>query len=211
MSAETPLQQKGNAMLWGVLGLLGAFVVGYFYVLPSVRELKTTRLAASALAADAQSLQTTINLVTATDQSLGEHQAAIDRLALAVPDHPAFDELLVSLSAIASASGVVVPTMQPLTAASGESGAGVSLTVRGSYSGIHLFLELVSQNLRPLKVTQLTLSSTSDVTGASLISASLSLVAARVGGATAAAKGTGTTGTGPDSSSSGSASTGAPK
>lgn len=185
MPTDVQLQQKTNGMLWALLGLVVTFALGYFYVLPQVSTLRETRLATEALAADVTGLQAAMSEVQALDQSVAQRSAIVDQLNLAVPSSAAVDELIVSLETIASSAGVVLPTVQPATSTDG-SVVPLTVTVRGSYSGVRLFLELLEQNLRPIRVTTLTMSTTSDVSGASLVTTTLTLEAARVPTATAA-------------------------
>lgn len=182
MPGSSGLQQRSNGVLWGLLGALGVIGLGYFYVAPQVDTLRDTRLAAAALAADKQSYEIRINEVLALDERLDAAQSSLDQLDLAIPPDAAIDELLVSLDAMAAKSGIVLATIQPATVEGVENGVTVSLTARGSYSGLKLFLETLQTNLRPLSVTSLAVSAASDVSGASLITASMELTAATARG-----------------------------
>ncbi len=183
MTAPTkPLQPRTNALLWVLLGVVGVLGTGYVYTLPQIEALREIRLSSAALAADKQAYELQISQLTALDERLEQHQPALDQLSLAVPDQPAVDELLVSLGAVASRSGIVLATIQPSSEVTPE-GVTVSLTAKGSYAGIHLFLDALGTNQRPIKVTEVGLAAASDVAGASLVTASLQLVAATAGSA----------------------------
>lgn len=177
---KSTLQPKSNATLWLLLGIVGAVAAGYFYVAPEVSELRQLRLNSQALAADRQAYELQISQVTALDTRLDAQQSVLDQLAVAIPARPAVDELIVALQAMASQSGIILSTIQP-AAESSSDGVSATISARGSYSGLHLFLEELAKNQRPIKVTELALSAASDVTGASLVNASIQLVAATVG------------------------------
>ncbi|MBI4032327.1 type 4a pilus biogenesis protein PilO [Candidatus Berkelbacteria bacterium] len=183
------LPSKQNGMLWALLGILGVIAVGYFYTMPQIAKLKAVRTTAAARAADVLALEAQRQEILALNQQLDDRAGDLARLALAVPGAANMEELLVSLETIASTSGVVLASVQPVANA-GAKGSEASVTLRGSYSGVKLFLELLAKNLRPVKVTELTLAGSSDVAGASLVDVTLTLVAAdavaRSGGAASA-------------------------
>ena len=174
------LGQRSNSTLVATLGVLVAALLGYYYVAPTVTTLGNSRLATAALALDKTAYETRIGEVVALDARLRGQPALLDRLTLAVPPDAAIDELIVSLEALAAGSGIVLATVQPVVVQE-ESGTKVSVTARGSYGGLRLFLEQLASNLRPIKVTELTLTAASDVSGASLVNASFQLVAAQAG------------------------------
>lgn len=176
-AAKTPLQPRTNATLWLLLGVAGALGTWQLYTAPQLQGLRQIRLSTAALAADKQAYELRLAEVAALDRRLVAQQPVLDQLALAVPDKPAVDELLVSLGAMASSSGIVLGTVQPSEQGT-EEGITVSLTARGSYAGIRLFLEALDSNLRPIKVTELGLAAASNVDGASLVNATVQLVAA---------------------------------
>ncbi|MBI4185429.1 type 4a pilus biogenesis protein PilO [Candidatus Berkelbacteria bacterium] len=178
MTTERALGQRTNSLLYALLGVLVAALVGYFYVAPTVTKLHETRLATAALAADKIGYETRISEISALEIRLKQQQETLDRLALAVPPDAAIDELIVSLGALAESSGIVLLTVQPASIGD-EAGTPVSVTARGSYRGIRLFLEKLEGNLRPVKITELSLASASDVTGASLVNASFKVIAAQ--------------------------------
>lgn len=183
---KAQLQPKSNATLWLLIGILGVGAIGYFYVAPQVRALKDIRLSGAALAADKLAYEVQISQIAALDTRLTVQETALDQLSLAVPDQPAVDELIVALQAIASKSGIVLSSIQPAAEGS-TAGVSVLIAARGSYSGLHLFLEELGKNQRPIKVTELALNAASDVTGASLVNASMQLVAATASQSGAAA------------------------
>lgn len=171
---------RSNDILWAAVGILGVLAMGYFYVAPQMTELKTARATTQAREKDAAALETQITQVNQIAQQLNSQQSALQQLALAAPSSSAYDQLLIALQAIASESGVVLSTVQP---ASGNTTAGqqvnVTISLKGSYGGMHLFLENTAKNIRPLTITNLSLTSAADVTGASLLNATLIVTAAQ--------------------------------
>lgn len=184
MSARTQLATKSNATLWLLLGVLGVVAVTYAYTGPSIAKLKEVRLTALARAADTQELQARISQIVALEQQLKLREDKLKELDVAVPADPSIDEFVRSLEAMASASGVLLTSIQPAQAES--SVASVSVSLRGSYSGIHLFLQRLATSRRPVAVRSLALSTAADAGGTSLLSATMQLDAAT--GAQAAVK-----------------------
>lgn len=177
MPSNSPSPGKQNGALWAVLGGLGAVVIGYFYTLPQITALKEVRTTVQARAADVAALDVQAQELLATKQLLDQRSAELERLALAVPNTNGIDDLLVTLESIASTSGVVLASVQPVVTA-GTKGSEAAVTLRGSYSGVRLFLEQLAKNLRPIKITELSIAGSSDVAGASLVDVSLTVIAA---------------------------------
>lgn len=168
---------KDNGSLWILLGILGVIAAGYFYTWPQLTELKSVRTTAAARTADLEAIQAQQQEISVLAQQLASRAADLDRLTLAVPSTSRNEELLVSLEHMASTSGVVLSTVQP-TATAASSGSEVTVTLRGSYSGVAAFIELLDKNLRPVKIVDLSLTGSSDVVGASLVDATMTVVAA---------------------------------
>ena len=168
---------RSNATLWLLLGVLGAAAVTYLYTGPKIAELKDVRVTALAKAADTEALQDRVTQIVALDQQLALREASLRDLDVAVPVQAGVDEFIRSLEAMASSSGVLITGIQPVQA-EGASAATVSATLRGSYSGIHLFLQHVAGSRRPVLVRNLALTATADADGTSLLSATLQLEAA---------------------------------
>lgn len=164
------LKGKQNNILWLTLGLVGVLVVGYFYVRPTLDELKAARAASAAAGRDLEALNTKISQIQSLNAQLDSNKDAVDKLNLAVPDQAAFDELLVTLNAIASKSGIRLVSLQP----TGDK-AIANATVEGSYSGIRSFVDNMHKNLRPINVSRLELRGGSNVANASLITVSMTL------------------------------------
>lgn len=171
---------RTNTVLWLMLGVGGALVLSWFVAKPAVEALRTVRIASAASAQDVVALQQTLGQVSALSQELATRAKELDRLTLAVPPEPALDALTVSFDAMAQASGVVLTGFQPSSVLDTD-GVDVTVTLRGAYGGIHLFLERLEHNLRPLVVEELALNATSDISGASLVNATLKIHAAAAG------------------------------
>lgn len=172
MTRTTAVQTRSNATLWLVLGILGAVAVTYTYTGPKIAELKEVRVTALARAADTQALQSQQAEAESLWQRLEVSQESLQTLDIAVPATPSVDEFMRSLEALASASGVVLTSVQP---GQGDNAVSVSATLRGSYDGIHLFLEHLGNSKRPVQVRELALNATADADGVSLLTATLRL------------------------------------
>lgn len=182
---STPAPQpagRSNDILWAAVGLLGVAAMGYFYVLPSVTSLKDARATVKAKEQDNQEVQDQITQVTRIGAQLASQQTALQQLGLAVPSGAAFDQLLIALSAIASSSGVELSSVQPVAVtASGAAtqGASATISLKGSYSGVHLFLENLAKNIRPVTIANLAIASSADEKNVSLLTVTMTLTAAQ--------------------------------
>lgn len=183
MSTSTPPASRSNDILWAAVAILGVLAIGYFYVGPKITELKEARAVTLAKERDAQTIEAEIIKVNQIAQQLTAQTDTLKQLDLAAPTAAAYDQLLVALQALASESGVTLSSIQPTTAANTVGAVQqVSATVglKGSYSGVHLFLESVVKNIRPITITNLALTNATDAKGASLLNATLLVSAAQV-------------------------------
>lgn len=172
---------RSNDALWAVLGLAGLVAITYLYTAPQMQALKDARAASLARQQDNQDIQAQIAQVGQLGQQLESQQAALTQLGLAAPVGAATDQLLVALQAIASESGVILLSVQPTGADAAQASAVV--TLRGSYTGVHLFFELLEKNIRPLPATNVSIASAADATGIALLNVSATISAAQVVGA----------------------------
>jgi Tfp pilus assembly protein PilO len=172
---------RTNDMLWATIGILGVLGMSYFYVAPRMATLKEARAITQAKEQDSVALQAQITQVDKTAKELNAQPEVLKQLALAVPSSTAYDQLLVALQAITSESGVILSSIHPTSgvATGAAQQATATLAIKGSYSGVHLFLETIAKNIRPLKVTNLALTSAVDATGVSLLNATLIVTAAQ--------------------------------
>lgn len=178
---------KHNTLLWLILGVIGSAAAFYLYTLPQIRELKLLRTQSATLEADLSSLNEKKTTVVKLNDDLKRSTALTDKLALAVPEDEAIDELITSLEKIVEKAGITLLSVQP--ASNVETGKTTAmLSTRGSYSGTTLFLEFLEKNLRPIGVNDLALTATSDIQGASLISASFEITPAQIAKAAPAAE-----------------------
>lgn len=180
MAEPTSAATRSNSQLWALLGGLGVIAVLYFYVMPARTELLAVRTEALAAEKDLAALQDQISATVSQGTQLVSRADDLARLDLAVPRSQGFEELLVALTATAEQSGVVVTSIQPV-AGTEESGTTVSLSVRGSYGGVRLFVGGLAGLLRPISIKTLSLSATANLAGGSLVNATLELTAAALG------------------------------
>lgn len=189
---------RTNDILWATVGILGVLGMSYFYVAPQMTALKEARAITQAKEQDSATLQAQITQVDQTAKQLNAQPESLKQLALAAPSSTAYDQLLVALQAIASESGVILSSIHPTSgvATTGATQqATATLAIKGSYSGVHLFLETVAKNIRPLTITNLALTSAVDAKGVSLLNATLIVTAAQAIAPTTATAATTTGGT----------------
>lgn len=175
--ADRLLPDRSNAVLWLLLGLLGVVAVLYFYVQPERARLVELRAKSQASQEDIAVVQAQIDAITALDATLAEQSNQLNRLTVAVPTGDGLGELLVMLQDTATQAGVVLTSIQPAVATD-QAGPTLSLAVRGSYGGIRLFVAGAEALIRPVTISKLSISASSSVPGASLVSASMTLTAA---------------------------------
>ncbi len=178
-SSQTSGAGRSNATLWLLLGVLGVLAIGYFYTVPQIETWKSARAMATAKQRDVQSIQQRIAEIQQLDGQLSQEASGLDRLDLAVPKTPGSEDLLITLEAIAAASGTSLASVQPLDSTEEVAEPVITVGVTGSYGGVQLFLDLLSQNLRPIEVANLSLVGTSETDGASLVTATLTIMPAQ--------------------------------
>lgn len=178
MSTAAPATGRSNDILWAALGVLGVAVITYLYVAPQMTALKEARATTQAREQDTQDVRAQAASVAQLTQQLNSQPDALAQLALAAPVGAAADQLLVALQSIATESGVVLLSVQPTSATSELSSSVV--TLRGSYTGVHLFFELIQKNIRPLAASNVAITSTADSEGVALLNVSLTISPAQV-------------------------------
>ncbi len=175
-----PASARSNDILWTAVGLLGVAAMGYFYVAPAIAKLKESRAAAQAKQNDVTAMTDQIAQIDQIGQQLAAQTESLKLLNLAVPATPAFDQLLMALAAMASQSGVELSTVTPAVGSTGASTPSASVSVKGTYTGIHLFLENAAKNIRPLTITNLGLAAaTVEGQATPLITATMTMTAAQ--------------------------------
>jgi Tfp pilus assembly protein PilO len=169
---------RNNDLLWLAVGLIGVLGISYFYVAPQMSSLRQARAVTLAKADDIQKLQDEITKTNEIGLSLAGQKDALNQLALAAPATASFDQILVALQAIASQSGVILSSVQPVASTTSQQ-ATATIALKGTYDGVHLFLENLAKNIRPVSVTNMALVSATDNSGASLLNATLTITAAQ--------------------------------
>ncbi len=178
--ADVAPSTRSNTLLWALLGLLGVGAVVYFYVAPQRSAVLAVRADSLAAAEDIDALQERVSTIVALGTTLEGRAADLKRLDLAVPQTDGSEDLLVALSDSAERSGVVVTAVAPAVSTS-AGGHAVTVTVRGSYGGVRLFVGTLTDLVRPIAIDSLTFSATAELAGGSLMNATLELRAAALG------------------------------
>lgn len=76
----------------------------------------------------------------------GRTSGTLNLLALAVPSEPQIPELLIMVQAIATRAGLILVNATP---SASPGGTKMDITLKGSYSGVVSFLDILNRNLRP--------------------------------------------------------------
>lgn len=178
-TAPAPATARTNTILWATVGVLGVAAMSYFYVAPQLDAWRVAQAKSQAKSADITLIQDQIAHVTTTASQLQQNQAGLDRLNIAVPDGAAFDQLLVSLEAIAEQAGVALKSIEPSPQETQQL-ATATLSIEGSFGGVKTFMTLIEQNARPLTVSNVSITSSAEAEGSALVNVTFTLSAAQV-------------------------------
>jgi Tfp pilus assembly protein PilO len=179
-TANAATTSRTNDILWATIGILGVIGMGYFYVAPRIASLKESRAITQAKDDDIKELTAQIAQVKQTAKELNSQPDALKQLSLAAPNSTAYDQLLVALQAIATESGVVLTSVQPTSSTAGAAKLAIATVgIKGSYTYVHRFFEVIATNIRPMSISNLALSNAVDVNGVSTVSATLIVTAAQ--------------------------------
>ena len=144
-------------LLLGLLAFLIAFSLGYFWFLPTLKAYGEHRLAVAARTEELANLDQRKALLVRYDAVIKEHQARLNRLALAVPTEADYPELLSQTKSLVEENGLILTNFQP---ARGSAQAGetlVTMTIRGTYPKLVTFAEQLEKNLRPARIQSVNL------------------------------------------------------
>ncbi|MFY9484146.1 MAG: type 4a pilus biogenesis protein PilO [Patescibacteria group bacterium] len=109
----------------------------------------------------------------------------LNLLSLAVPSEPQIPELLIMVQAVAQKAGL---TLVNATPSASPGGTKMDITLKGGYSGVVSFLDILNRNLRPGVVQNFSIISQSnppDESGSGLAQTVASLSVEFIGGAAA--------------------------
>ncbi len=171
-------QKRRNDLLWMILGITFVIAIAYFYTYPQIQNWQTALITATAKEQDALAITEKISITESKKSELASNSGITNQLDLAVPPTQAEDDFVATIESIAESSGVTINFFQPN---SNSDGLEASLNINGSFLGIGLFLQDLHKNLRPVKVTNVRITSVSAVEGAALLGATMDIVAATLG------------------------------
>jgi Tfp pilus assembly protein PilO len=154
---ENNIQSKSGSQIYFVLlALLLSFLGIIFVITPKITSLQKVSDEAAASQAELDAGRLKVQAVRDSLQLIKSAQSSISLLGVAVPDQAKADEAVVQAATAASAAGL---TLKNASVAEGEAGY-VNLTVSadGDYDKVIVFLGNLEKNLRPVKVTDYSLS-----------------------------------------------------
>jgi Tfp pilus assembly protein PilO len=164
-----------------VLGILLATVAWWFFLI-SPRNAKISDYRDQLTAAvDQQSrLGAQIQQLQDIRDREVEYQAALAKLNALIPDRPLLDEAIEQLNTLADSTGVDLQTLAPAVPAPVEEGAelreiDISAQVQGQFFELLGFLFGLNDMERLVRVDGISMSSTQDESGATILSASVEL------------------------------------
>lgn len=147
--------------LIGILAVLVAGAIIFFWFRPTVARYATTRLALATREAEVNLLTERKKRLSSLASQVAAKQSDLDRLFVAVPTTEAqIPEIIAAIVAMTSESGVELVSLQPGAGQSKgtvSSQTTVTVSVRGGFAEIIALTERLERNLRPATIRSATL------------------------------------------------------
>lgn len=173
------ITRENQAMMVLLLVIIITILFGYFVTIPIRDDYKSNRLNYENLVKEKTSLeqkQTDLRRLAAEKESRAEFLAQV---ADAMPVTPAIPELLVTLEKISENNNLILENFtprEPIAVEPGKEAKGtryqsmpIELDVIGKYADLKKFIQDIESNIRPINITNISISESGSVAGASEI------------------------------------------
>lgn len=141
------------------IGIIIIALVAILGVKPLIVSIRKVNAQVSAFSERADSLSTNIAKLKEIQPSLVQYSTTIDDLRMAMPAAQQIPEVLVMVEAIAKNTGLNISgfDIQPSSGKSGE--VGVNMSASGSYDNLAGFTTKLENNVRPIKINSISVTS----------------------------------------------------
>lgn len=134
--------------------------VSYWLFLPQLQKLKKDRAAAAEQSAQAAQLQEKYNNLVSLTDTLPDAKQQLDLLTVAYPTGQQAAEAMIQLEVMAKKSGVAMVSLVPSQAHDGI--LSITGSFKGSYASYMTFMRELSNNVRPIAIRSLTMTTESE-------------------------------------------------
>src|SRR3990167_1064570 len=168
------IENKSNLYVIGCV-LLVVIAIG-LAVIPLNRSLATARKQAQEKTLQAESLEKKISILTSVQKGLNADQKRKQQLEIAVPTDTKLDEIFIMLETMATEAGVQIDNIMPVQGDKSTSGLNeIAVTLKGEFSNLVNFSQLVKGNLRPMFVKSVIFSAEQSKDGKTTLAATFTL------------------------------------
>lgn len=158
--------------LFTALGFIGALVIFFFGVRPTISSIKNTRTDVAAAQKQAEILETKLSTLRSLKLEFENRKSELSALSVAIPKDPQVAEIVEMISTITARAGLSLVSLQPSKAAGVA--VPVNVTVKGGFGNLVSFAEILEKNVRPMTIKSIGVVGSSEGEG---LSATFSLQA----------------------------------
>ena len=169
------LANRDQGLLIGLMAVVLAVAAWFFWLAPTANAIAQANSQLATLDQQKSTIAARLALLTATNTDLANQPEAVKLLQLAIPATGGVPDLLTSIDAMATASGVSLTSIQPSTASDQPTQLALTVNCTGSFTAIQAMVSALEQTIRPLTIQTVSLTSSATAAGSTTITAALSL------------------------------------
>jgi type IV pilus assembly protein PilO len=163
----------GQVGLFVTLGIAGAAVFYYFYVIPTTAEMAIREQRLTSLRADIAKGTTTANQLNAFREQVSDLEGRLESLKAVLPEQKDVADLLRRIQTLATQSNLVIRGFKPENSVTKQLHAEwpIALQLDGNYHNLAMFFDRVSKFSRIINVSKINIKSKDKPEPTSTISA----------------------------------------
>jgi Tfp pilus assembly protein PilO len=150
-----------NRSGFGFLAFIVAIVIGIVFVWPEAAAVRSATTQEQAKISVSSDLQTKLTALNELSQTFATNTNEVNSLVSILPQTPEVPETLVSVEAMAQASGISVVSLTPQVDTANQD-VTLNLSGSGSSDSVNNFLTAVASNNRPISVNSVSLTPAPD-------------------------------------------------
>lgn len=147
--------KKKISLVFATILLFAALVVLILYVIPKINQLKELSKQVQSKQIEYETGKAKVENATTLSSLISQYKQQANLLGVALPSTSKAEDALVELSSTADASGVSITSADVQSDNKGS--LQVNLSIRGGYQSSVTFLGKLKDNIRPIKVINMTM------------------------------------------------------
>ncbi len=155
------VEDKGKiVIIFSSAMLLIALFVLILFLIPRINQIKTLATEIANKQAEYEVGLLRVSLAQKAVDTITQAKKESDLLGVAIPESPRAEEAILQVSTSASSSGLQVTSAEVIKASEGI--LSITVSTRGSYDNTISFVSKLKNNLRPVKLVDLTMTKDGD-------------------------------------------------